>query len=572
MTLNLIRGDSVKASARAGKPQLLSICLFLVIHEMSLAAPSPTPDEKRLEAAGIGRTGADLLEFFRKRTVTDQDRRRIADHLQQLGAASFRQREKATRDLLALGKMYPGTVVPLLRRATQDPDLEIARRARFCLSELSSDGDEALVAAAVRVLAGRKPPGTVQVLLAYLPNAGNEALEEDIANVLAAVGVEQGNPDPALVAAAGDPLPLRRLAAAGALARVNGPTHRATAHKLLNDTDPRVRLWTAQALLAVQDKTAVPALIAMLSEGPLATAHSAQGLLWDLAGDQAPQISLGEGQLARRECQRAWQAWWKVHQGEVDLARLNWTERRLGLTLVCECWIHGQTIGAVRAFGPDGKVHWQIEDIRNTSDVQVLPGRRVLLAETEEKKVTERSWDGKLLWKHEVADMPVTCQRLANGNTFIATHSELLEVSRQGKVIYSHRIPLQVYAARKLSDGHILYIQNKCKVVEIDQTGKEVRSVPAGNTVCNGWASFELLTNGHFLITQYNANKVREIDASGKVIWESDVVTPAHATRLANGNTLVASSETNRLVELNRDGKPVSERIITGRPVRVYRR
>src|SRR5262249_55123956 len=208
MTLNLIGGDSVKASAPAGKPQLLSICLFLVVHAISLAAASPAPDEKLLQAAGIGRTGADLLEFFRKRTVTDQDRRRIADHLQQFGAARFRQREKATRDLLAMGKMYPGTVVPLLRRATRDPDLEIARRAQFCLNELLGGGDEALVAAAVRVLAGRKPPGTVQVLLAYLPNAGDETLEEDIVNALAAVGVEQGNPDPALVAAAGDPLPL----------------------------------------------------------------------------------------------------------------------------------------------------------------------------------------------------------------------------------------------------------------------------------------------------------------------------------------------------------------------------
>src|SRR5262249_52387670 len=188
MTLNLIGGDSVKASAPAGKPQLLSICLFLVVHAISLAAASPTPDENLLQAAGIGRTGADLLEFFRKRTPTDQDRRRIADHLQRLGADEFREREEATPDLLALGKIYPGTVVPLLRRATRDPDLEIAKRAGFCL-EVLGDGDGALVAAAVRVLAGLRPLGTVQVLLAYLPNAGDETLEEDIANALAVVGV-----------------------------------------------------------------------------------------------------------------------------------------------------------------------------------------------------------------------------------------------------------------------------------------------------------------------------------------------------------------------------------------------
>jgi hypothetical protein len=548
--------DHAVAAAQADSPKALS----------------PTPDEKILEVAGIGRNGADLLEFFRKRTVTDQDRRRIADHLERLGAASFRQREKATRDLLALGKLYPGTVVPVLRRAAREPDLEIANRARFCLRKLLGDRDEALVAAAIRVLVRQKPLGTVQVLLAYLPNAGDETLEEDIANALAVVGVKQGEPDPGLVAAARDPLPLRRLAAASALARANGQVYRATAQKLLKDTDPRVRLWTAQALLAVQDKTAVPALIALLSEGPVATAHSAEGLLWDLAGGQAPQTSLGEGQSARRQCQRAWQAWWEVHQGEVDLAKINWKERRLGLTLVCECWINGQTIGTVRAFGPDGKVQWQIEGIRNTSDVQVLPGRRALLAETEEKKVTERTWDGKLLWKHEVADMPVSCQRLANGNTFIATYSELLEVSRQGKVVLSYKMPIRVFDARKLSNDHIIYFHEQGKLVEIDQTGKEVRSIPAANPVRNGWGSFELLPNGHFLVAQYNANKVWEIEASGKVLWERDVVTPAHATRLPNGNTLVASSETNSLVELNPVGKPISRRITKGRPVRVYQR
>jgi hypothetical protein len=195
----------------------------------------------------------------------------------------------------------------------------------------------------------------------------------------------------------------------------------------------------------------------------------------------------------------------------------------------------------------------------------------VLLAETEDRQVTERTWQGRLVWKHQVADMPVSCRRLANGNTFIATHSELLEVTRQGKAVYSFRKPgAAIFSARKLPGGHILYIHNKGKVVEIDRTGKEVRSIPAGDT--DGWASFEQLPNGRFLIAQYKHSKVLEIDAAGKVLWECTVVTPAHATRLANGHTLVASSTANKVVELDAAGKLVSQRTTKGRPVRVYQR
>src|SRR5947207_322793 len=83
---------------------------------------------------------------------------------------------------------------------------------------------------------------------------------------------QRGKIDPALGAAARDSHPLRRLAAAGALARAAGAEHRAAARALLRDPAARVRLGAARALLIAHDPSAVPALMALLEEGPAETA------------------------------------------------------------------------------------------------------------------------------------------------------------------------------------------------------------------------------------------------------------------------------------------------------------
>jgi hypothetical protein len=181
MTENLMCRDSVKTAPRAGGLLALSLCLDLLGNASPVTGAQPTSDAKILQKAGIGRTDRDLLDFFRKRTLTDKNRRQIAHLLQQLGADEFQQRSMATRRLIALGKAFPGFVTPLLWRATRDPDFEVAYRAKLCLKAVGGGTDAALVAAAVRVLGLRKPPLTVPVLLAFLPNAGEEFLEEEIA-------------------------------------------------------------------------------------------------------------------------------------------------------------------------------------------------------------------------------------------------------------------------------------------------------------------------------------------------------------------------------------------------------
>src|SRR5579859_3509834 len=69
------------------------------------AAPAAktTPDEQTLKAVNVKTDGESLLGFFRKRTLTADDRAKAEELIRQLGATAFRVREQATADLIARG-------------------------------------------------------------------------------------------------------------------------------------------------------------------------------------------------------------------------------------------------------------------------------------------------------------------------------------------------------------------------------------------------------------------------------------------------------------------------------------
>ena len=64
---------------------------------------------------------------------------------------------------------------------------------------------------------------------------------------------------------------------------------------------------------------------------------------------------------------------------------------------------------------------------------------------------------------------------------------------------------------------------------------------------------------------------LREIDATGKVLWKYDRPSACFATRLPSGNTLVVDNSFG-LVEVTREGKVVAEKKISTSLWRVRRR
>jgi hypothetical protein len=532
-----------------------------------LAAAGDDADERALRAANVGTDGPALLRFFQDRTAGDADRDRIAALIADLGNDSYDRRERASADLVAVG----ARAEPLLRDAAKNHrDAEIKRRAGECLRRLARESDPAVLAAAARVLAARRPDGAAEALLAFLPGADDETVADEVRAALAAVAVKDGKAAPALVKALGDKLPVKRAAAAAALCRAGARDHFPEVRKLLKDAEPAVRLSAALALAEACDRQAVPVLIELLADLPPKLGVDAEESLFYLAGQESPRAPLGESGESRRAARDAWAAWWKKSGDKADLARLAEARRGLGYTLI----VHRDTAnGWVTEYDRDGKVRWEITGLDSPRDAQVLPNGNVLVCENGEGRLTERTTRGEVVWEKTLPGPGrlMAAQRLPNGNTFIVTHTGLTEIDRDGKEVFSRAIRGCVYSARKLRTGEVAYVTVAGGCTLLDRGGQEVATFDLGYNGVSG--AIDLLPNGNVVVTPlHGQNKVGELDASGKEVWSAAVDRPSSATRLANGNVLVCRSTARQVVELDRDGKEVWKMTLKGRPVRASRR
>jgi HEAT repeat protein len=550
---------------------IVVVLAALAPHSALAAEDTAALDDQFLRAARVKTDAAGLLDFFQKRSLTPAQQAQLRLTLRQLGNPNFRTRSRASLDLIAQGT----PVRPMLRSLLKDPDLEVARRAEFCLEEINRrpDADPAVASAAVRLLALRKPAGTMETLLAYAPFNDDDGVEEELLTALKKLGLRTGKADPSLGPLLHDTNPARRAAAAFVLGRSSHAAEREGVRSLLTDADPRVRLRAAQGLVAGKDKGAVPTLIALLGDAPLLVTWKAEELLYRMAGDRAPSGSLGDGSpTARQKYRDLWAEWWRRFEPRVDLARLEEGPQYLGLTLLAEL-----NNNRVVEYGPDGKVRWKLDQaqgIMGPMDAQMLPGGRVLIAEYQGQRVTERDLQGKVHWSKQVQANPITCQRLPNGNTFIATHQNVLEVTRDGREVYNRNIAGGglLFAAQKLANGRIICIANPATVQEVEaSTGRVQHSFQLGNNL-GGWCGIEGLRNGRYLVAVLNTGKVMEVDAAGKIFWECTVQGASFATRLPNGHTLVSSLMNRKVVEVDRAGKTVKEIPTDGQPWRVHRR
>ncbi len=531
-------------------------------------------DEDILKKNRVGTDGAALLAFLRKRSLTDADRDSLRRLVRQLGDARYVKRRQAANELVARGTQ----ALPFLEPALADPDLEIRRRGEQCIAAINRGPGTALPAAAVRLLAKLAPPEAVDVLLGYAPSAEDALVEETVLASLSALGVRGPKLDPALARALHDPAPERRAAAAYVLGRVGTRADCQAVRRLLTDADPKVRLRAAQGLLSAKERAGLPVLVELLKDesrgGP---AQLAEDTLRHVAGAGAPLASVGEERAEERaKARAAWDAWYRTQGGRVDLARVHRREAQLGLTVICEFDSVNPGTSQVWEFGRDvNKPLWKIQNLQGAMDAHVLAGgSKVLVAEYYGMRVTERDIKtGAVKWEHKVTTYPIACDRLPNGNTFIATYSNLLEVTPDHKEVYNHARGAdgQIYSAQKLKNGHIVYMTSAGWVGEVDgKTGRVIHRFNVGNP--GAWCGVEKLPNGRFLVSLMVTGKVMEVDPSGRSYWTTTVVGAHQTLRLPNGHTLIVCMNNKRLVEVDRAGKELWIKPTEGRPWRVHRR
>jgi HEAT repeat protein len=510
-------------------------------------------------------SGDALLEEFHKRSLSEADRERATTLIQKLGDTDPAVRDKAAADLLALG----AAVAPLLREAAGKSDAKISAAAASYLALIEKDTPLQLPPPAVKLLALRKPAGAAKAILDYLPSAEGEGSLEDLQVALNAVAARDGKADPAVVKALEHKLSSCRAAAAEALCHGGLKDHGDAVRKLLKDKELSVRLRVALALARAQDKEAVPTLIALLVELPTEQGWRAEDCLVRLAGDKAPKAPLGSDKPSREKCRDAWAAWWKENDGKVDMAvlqRVPSRETYLGYTVIAM-----NNNARVCEIDRDGKERWHIDNLQNPWDAQWLPGDKVLIAEFGGSRVTERNLKGEVLWTKQCQN-PISCQRLRNGNTFIVTRNQMLEVNRDGKEIMTINRNWDIMGAKKLKNGQIVMFTNQAHAVFFDAAGKETKSFHLGNGGIQ-WGGGDVTEQGHVIVPQWQFNKVVEFDRDGKEVWTAGFQWPNTCQRLPNGNTLVGSQNSNKLAEINRAGKVVWEhQSNTGQPFRIHRR
>jgi HEAT repeat protein len=489
-----------------------------------------------------------LVDYFRNRTPGDSRRAQILELVRQLGHPSYKVRQKAAARLTALKSL----AVPFLKEALASPDPEVRSRAERCLKRIEAAPDVDRTMVYVRLLALRRPAEAADVLLAYLPFADDDSVVDEVREALTGLARTGGPARQTLRAALREPVRLRRLTAAEVLCQARVADALPAVAKLLQDPEPGVRLRVALALAGCGDRKAVAVLIDLLAELPPDLAGQAEEFLRRLADQQAPAVALGSDPAGRRKCRDAWREWWRKHADTVDLAGLAGRPRLLGYTLVAQ-WDYRGQVNDLIELGPDRKPRWRINGLRYSFDFEVLPGNRLLVPEHLGHRVTERDFTGKVLWEYQVQS-PVNCQRLANGNTFIATPSEVVEVTRARKEVYRIKKP-GIMAGARFPNGQIVIVTSDGQCIRMDTAGKVLKSFSMGGM--NNYGGIELLPRGRILISSFSQKKVVEYDPDGKVVWKHDIRSPGFSTRLPNGNTLITSQDGRYAVEVNRAGKEV---------------
>ena len=101
------------------------------------AAEALKQDEQTLTEAKVGTGGDNLVQFFRKRTMLDADKKKMQKFIRDLGDDDFQVRQRATRALIELGSRS----ITYLREAEKeqrakeekDKDFEVFEMIGFCV-------------------------------------------------------------------------------------------------------------------------------------------------------------------------------------------------------------------------------------------------------------------------------------------------------------------------------------------------------------------------------------------------------------------------------------------------------
>lgn len=192
-------------------------------------------------------------------------------------------------------------------------------------------------------------------------------------------------------------------------------------------------------------------------------------------------------------------------------------------------------------------------------------GKRFACADYTAGKVFLVGTNGKIEWEHPAKN----CNDLwvlPNGNLLFSTGRGVLEVTREKAEVFRYESKSEIFACQRLSDGNTFVAEcNAGRLIEIAPDGriaKEIRLLPEGKDGGHAYIrNARKLADGHYLVSHYGDQVVREYDKDGKIVREIPAIGGPHsAVRLPNGNTVVACGDLkggSRVFEVDPAGRTV---------------
>ncbi len=531
----------------------------------------PIADKQALEAASLKEDdAAGLLGYLRTRTLSDSDLTKIQAVIKRLGADDFEERLKAAVEVERYG---PAAVGPLRLAAQTDPDAEIAFRANETLKRMEKVPHSAVAAAAVRALAKLKPPETAAVLLAFLPLADTDRVAEEIRATLVAVAAKDGKAEPALIAALADPVAIRR--AAAAIALVTGGSEKElirikdaypkVKEAAKAETDIEVRFQMLHAMLTVaRDREALSLLVQAIPVLPRGRLWQVEDFLVQLAGKDAPKVTLGKTSESLGKARDAWKAW--CDKSATDLEKFAYVPRMQGKMLLVLTQPNMPNMGVVVELGPDMKEKWRIANLAGPMDAAYLPDGTFAIAEFNSNRITIRDPQGRILatrslgGNNRVWGNPQQVQILANGDIMVVCRNVIvvLKKDKDEEVMRYVRQQYDITAAYRLPTGETLItLQNGVdQCIFIDAEGKDLKDKKLKIGMTHYQSHVAGAGEGRVLVAE--SNQVVEYDVKkNEKVWSKAINLPRSVQRLPNGNTLITDATANRLVEVAPDGEEV---------------
>jgi outer membrane protein assembly factor BamB len=250
-------------------------------------------------------------------------------------------------------------------------------------------------------------------------------------------------------------------------------------------------------------------------------------------------------------------------------AQLAFNAKNLGKTLVVLL-----DVGKIIMLDSSNNILWKIDNLQFPLDAQILPDEKVLVAEHQGNKVTERNKKGEIIWEKKI-DGPLAVQKLEDGSIFIASKSNIVFVDQKGKEISEFTPPNNepIMKANIASNGDLCLVlstqQGNAKFVRFDKNKKPVATYDIDVRTSGG--KVDILPNGNSLITEVYGNRVIEFNNEGKEVWKFECEQPVAAVRLPNGNTLVTSMTQMKALEIDPKGKEIWSYKSNTRVTRAFR-